>query len=48
MGPSLSRKHGVDVPCRGAATADLKGLPVVQLEFHAEAVPWLLAEPEPM
>lgn len=36
--------------CRAAAPrlASLKGLPVVQLEFHAEAVPWLLAESEPM
>jgi hypothetical protein len=25
----------------------LKDKPVVQLEFHAEAVPWLLDEPEP-
>jgi hypothetical protein len=24
----------------------LEGLPVVQLEFHAEAVPWVLSEPE--
>jgi hypothetical protein len=27
--------------------ASLAGLPVVQLEFHAESVPWLLDEPEP-
>ena len=27
--------------------ASLTGLPVVQLEFHAESVPWLLDEPEP-
>jgi|SRR5579864_6172558 len=26
----------------------LKGLPVVQLEFHCEFVPWLLNEPETM
>ena len=26
----------------------LEGLPAVQLEFHAEGVPWLLDEPEPM
>ena len=26
--------------------ASLKGLPVVQLEFHAESVPWLLDEPK--
>lgn len=36
--------------CRAAAPrlASLKGTPVVQLEFHAQAVPWLLGEPEPM
>lgn len=27
--------------------ASLTGLPAVQLEFHAESVPWLLDEPEP-
>ena len=27
--------------------ASLAGLPVVQLEFHAESVPWLLDAPEP-
>jgi hypothetical protein len=27
--------------------ATLAGLPAVQLEFHAEGVPWLLDEPEP-
>jgi hypothetical protein len=27
--------------------ASLKDTPVVQLEFHSEAVPWLLDEPEP-
>ena len=27
--------------------ASLNGSPVVQLEFHAESVPWLLEEPEP-
>jgi hypothetical protein len=26
----------------------LEGLPVVQLEFHSESVPWALPEPEPM
>lgn len=26
----------------------LEGLPVVQLDFHSEAVPWMLSEPEPM
>jgi hypothetical protein len=24
----------------------LEGLPVVQLEFHSESVPWILPEPE--
>ena len=26
----------------------LEGLPVVQLEFHSESVPWVLPEPEPI
>jgi len=36
--------------CRNAAFGlpSLKGLPVVQLEFWAETVPWLLDEAEPM
>ena len=38
--------------CLCAATAPrletLEGLPVVQLEFHSEAVPWMLSEPEPV
>jgi len=35
--------------CRAAAPRlpTLKGLPAVQVEFHADAVPWLLDEPEP-
>lgn len=35
--------------CRASAPrlASLENLPAVQLEFHAEAVPWLLSEPEP-
>lgn len=34
--------------CRADAPRliSLKGLPAVQLEFHADAVPWLLDEPE--
>jgi hypothetical protein len=34
--------------CRGAAPtlSSLKGAKVVQLEFHSDAVPWLLDEPE--
>jgi hypothetical protein len=36
--------------CRAAAPRlpSLKGLAAVQLEFHCEAVPWLLDEPEPL
>ncbi len=35
--------------CRAGAPrlASLEGLAAVQLEFHAEGVPWLLNEPEP-
>lgn len=35
--------------CRASAPrlASLEGVPVVQLEFHTDAVPWLLDEPEP-
>ena len=35
--------------CRASAPrlTPLKGLPAVQVEFLAEAVPWLLDEPEP-
>jgi hypothetical protein len=36
--------------CRASAPrlARLEKVPTVQLEFHAERVPWLLNEPEPM
>ena len=36
--------------CRASAPrlASLENAPTVQLEFHAEQVPWLLNEPEPM
>ena len=36
--------------CRASAPrqASLADGPAVQLEFHAERVPWLLSEPEPM
>lgn len=35
--------------CRASAPRldSLKSSPVVQLEFHAKSVPWLLSEPEP-
>jgi hypothetical protein len=36
--------------CKASAPGlnTFKGLPVVQLEFHSEAVPWVLSEPEAM
>ena len=35
--------------CRSSALRlpSLRGVNVVQLEFHSDAVPWLLDEPEP-
>jgi hypothetical protein len=36
--------------CRASAPRlpSLEGMPVVQVEFHAQAVPWLLDEPQSM
>jgi hypothetical protein len=48
--PPVSLGNGFTVwMCRAHAPRlpSLKSASVVQLEFHAEAVPWLLDEPEP-
>lgn len=44
----LDEGFSVWICCASAPRlSSLKDLPVVQLGFHAESVPWLLSEPEP-